>query len=53
MKIIPFFFTTWDKDFKQFVLIPAPFLTKSYGTRYNIGINFLCFDFGIWILIRK
>jgi hypothetical protein len=53
MKIIPFFFKTWDEDFKQVVLIPTIFLTKSYGTRYNFGINFLCFDFGLWVIIKK
>ena len=53
MKIIPFFDLTWSSDFKQVGLIPTIFLTKSYGTRYNFGINFLCFDFGLWILIRK
>ena len=53
MKVIPFFFTTWNEDFKQVSLIPSVFLTKSYGTRYNVGINFLCFDFGLWILIKK
>ena len=53
MKITPFFFKTWDEDFKQVVLIPTIFLTKSYGTRYNFGINFLCFDFGLWVIIKK
>ena len=53
MKIIPFFFITWDKDFKQVTLIPTICLTKSYGKRYNVGINFLCFDFGLWLILRK
>ena len=53
MKIIPFFDITWTDDFKQIAIIPTIFITKSYGTRYNFGINFLCFDFGLWILIRK
>jgi hypothetical protein len=53
MKIIPFFDMTWGSDFKQVGLIPTIFVTKSYGTRYNLCINFLCFDFGLWILIKK
>ena len=53
MKVIGFFETTWTEDFKQIAVIPTLFLTKSYGTRYNVGINFLCFDFEVWILIRK
>lgn len=53
MKIIPFFDLTWTEDFKQIAIIPTIFLTKSYGNRYNLCINFLCFDFGLWVLIRK
>ncbi len=44
---------TWGSDFKQIGLIPTIFVTKSYGTRYNLCINFLCFDFGLWVIIKK
>jgi hypothetical protein len=53
MKIEPFFFTNWSEDFKQVSIIPTIFLTKSYGNRYNVCINFLCFDFGLWVIRRK
>lgn len=53
MKITSYFYTTWSEDFKQLALIPSIFLTKSYDNSYNFGINFLCFDFGLWIIKRK
>ena len=49
MKIEPFFIKTWSEDFKQISLVPAIFITRSYGGEYNFAINFLCFDFGLWV----
>jgi hypothetical protein len=45
----PFFNKTWSDDFKQISLVPTIFITRSYGGKYNLAINFLCFDFGLWI----
>ena len=53
MKIIPFFDITWSDEFKQVSIIPTIFLTKSYGNRYVVCINLLCFDFGVWVILRK
>jgi hypothetical protein len=53
MKIEPFFNKTWSEDFKQISLIPTIFITGSYGGKYNFAINFLYFDFGLWVTRKQ